>query len=319
MEWHINDLSLSGQFADPQTFRVVLEPLLQLRHRDPLLQSRLYCSRALHECKVTAIYDLKSAVRATGDKAYIGLVLEWAAKSGPFWDDNRQSEEDDYFEYKGLDVTNQGLGEAARRRLARLDANTFSFEGSGFESSPLCVQHGLPEEPIGFVDVINHWQIVQLRTSLDSCRAINGWSDVQEEVTRRFGLQLIIAENAIDALMATPFSNYAASRIIILLGVLNKLVEETEENGEFSLAGRELYTTHFVGKKAWFTDESQGNKVNFEQDMTFSDPRDAAKKLFCAFHGKIKSPQIRIHFEWPRPEGQREIKVVYIGPKITKE
>lgn len=53
--------------------------------------------------------------------------------------------------------------------------------------------------------------------------------------------------------------------------------------------------------------------------MTFSDPSPTGKKLFCPWHGKIKTPQFRIHFEWPRPAGQREIKVVYIGPKITKQ
>ncbi len=27
--------------------------------------------------------------------------------------------------------------------------------------------------------------------------------------------------------------------------------------------------------------------------------------LLCPWHGKIKTPQFRIHFEWPRPAGQR--------------
>ncbi len=55
-----------------------------------------------------------------------------------------------------------------------------------------------------------------------------------------------------------------------------------------------------------------------KKDMTFTDPEDAQKGLFCSWHGKIKTPQIRIHFEWLRPKGQRSIKVAYIGPKITK-
>jgi hypothetical protein len=318
MEFHINDLSLSRQFADPQAFRFALEPLLRLRYREPLLQICLFCSRSLHACKATAIHDLKDAVRATGDKVYIRLVLGWVDKSGPFWDDDRQFEKDDYFEYRGSDVTNQGLGEAARRRLAGRDANAYSFQASGFEISPLPVQHGLTEEPLDSIEIINHWQIEQLRVALNFCHSLNCWKDVQGEINRRFN-NLIIASNVMNDLMASPFSAHVADQIIIRLDILSKIVDESNLNGGLSATGRILLDNHFVGQKAWFTDESTDNKVNFKKDMTFSDPSDASKRIFCPFHGKIKSPQIRIHFEWPRPRGQREIKVVYIGPKITKE
>ena len=35
MEWHINELSLSGQFDSPEEFRVALEALLKLRNKEP--------------------------------------------------------------------------------------------------------------------------------------------------------------------------------------------------------------------------------------------------------------------------------------------
>ncbi len=317
MEWHINDLSLSGQYADPHAFRAALVPLLQLRIRDPLLRGCFYCSRTLHACQVTAIHDLKSAVYATRDRTYIRLALEWSSSAGPFWDDERQPNDDDYFQYQDTDVTDQGLGEAARRILVGNEANTYSFELSGFATSPLAVQHGLVEEPLGFIDVVNHWTIAQLEAALATCRVINNWNDVQVEINRRFG-QLIIAANVMDDLISTPFSKYLASRIFILLDVLNNLVIESDVNGQLSHAGIALRENYFVGEKALFTDESESNKVKFRYEMTFADPRDANQKIFCPFHGKIKSPQLRIHFEWPRPRGQREIKVVYIGPKITK-
>jgi hypothetical protein len=47
MEWHINDLSLSGQFADSEAFRLALTPILQLRAKRDLLRSRFFCSRTL--------------------------------------------------------------------------------------------------------------------------------------------------------------------------------------------------------------------------------------------------------------------------------
>jgi hypothetical protein len=120
-------------------------------------------------------------------------------------------------------------------------------------------------------------------------------------------------------LMARPFSTYVAAQIIKRLDILSQIVNESNENGGLTETGIILLDNHFVGQKAWFTDESTDNKISYKKDMTFSDPSDASKRIFCPFHGKIKSQQIRIHFEWPRPKNQREIKIVYIGPKITKK
>lgn len=319
MEWHINDLSLNGQFVDPQSFRAVLEPILQLRFRDPLLRSRLYCSRLLHTRQVTATADLRETVVATRDRKFVNLVLEWMAKSGPFWDDDRQPNEDDYFEYQGYDVTDQGLGEAARRKLAGTHANTLSFQGSSilFTITPLLVRQGLAEEPIASVTIDNHWEITQLEEALRFSRTYCCWPDVHTEIKRRFD-GLIIPDNVMEALLPTPFCMQITKRIFDLLHVLNGIVTESDEKGELSKVGIDLFNKHFVGTKAWFTDESARNKDKFGQEMTFSDPEDASKKIFCSWHGKIKTPQTRIHFQWPRPTGQNKIKVVYIGPKITK-
>ena len=47
------------------------------------------------------------------------------------------------------------------------------------------------------------------------------------------------------------------------------------------VTGNELYNKHFVGEKAWFTDESKKNKDNFRKEMTFPDPEDTSQKIFC--------------------------------------
>jgi hypothetical protein len=41
------------------------------------------------------------------------------------------------------------------------------------------------------------------------------------------------------------------------------------------------------------------------------------EKIFCTWHGKVKTPQYRIHFSWPI-SAVAPLYVVYIGPKITK-
>jgi len=51
--------------------------------------------------------------------------------------------------------------------------------------------------------------------------------------------------------------------------------------------------------------------------MTFPDPDVQGETLFCSWHGKVKTPQYRIHFSWPVTAAS-PVYVVYVGPKITK-
>lgn len=320
MDLYINDLSLNGQFVDSQSFRAALEPLLQLKHRDPMLRDSLYCSRTLYTRQVTKINNLQQAVLETKDKLFIRQVLNWFVKSGPFWEDRRRPNKDDYFEYQTYDISDQGLGEAARSIIAGIIASVFSFRGSSieFEQTPIVVRQGLPEAPIATITIDNCWTIEQLIEVFRAAKIYNSWQDVHCEINLRFS-GLIFSDDVVEHLLSTPFSKQVTKRIFELLNVLNCLVVESNENAGLSASGKELLNSHFVGEKAWFTDESTANKTNFRQKMTFSDPEDTKKQIFCTWHGKIKTPQIRIHFEWPRPKGQNNIKVVYIGPKITKD
>ncbi len=321
MEWHINDLSLNGQFPDPQSFKTELEFLLQFRMRNSYFRQHLYCSRSISERKITRDFNFIKAIQSYKDKNYIRLVLEWINKSGPFWDDRRQHNEEDYFVYQSIDVTDQGLGEAARRKLVEIEANVFSFSGSEFpfNTTPLQVQQGLPEDPIDTIFVENYWEIEKLRQAIESVKIYRNWLDVEEEILCRYE-GLIISENAMESMKnSVPYNENVKNRILELLKILNKLVMESDIDGKLSTCGLELKNMHFEGEKARFTDESDSNKLKYKDKMTFSDPSNTANKIFCPWHGKIKTPQIRIHFEWPRPPGQNKIKIVYIGEKITKK
>lgn len=320
MEWHINDLSLVGNFSSSEVFIQAVNGLLEVRSKNPLLKAKLYCSKSLHVCEVIQNITFSQAVYSTNDQKTIRLVLAWVTKSGPFWDDSRQENQDDYFEYCTYDVTDQGLGEAARRKLAGTDAHTFSFKGflMNFEKEKLAVQHGLTEQPIGFIEIHNFWDLNQILELLEHEKTYSCWQDVYNEVLNRFE-GLIFLDDVIEKLKPFPFSTQVAKRIFELLDVLNTLYLESDDTGKLSQHGLDILNTYFVGEKAWFTDESATNKVNFKYEMSFSDPENINSKIFCPWHGKIKSPQIRIHFQWPRPEGQKKIKVLYIGPKITKK
>ncbi len=323
MQWFINDLSLDGQFPTPYEFRTAIEPLLALRRNEKYLQDHLYCSWAIGDRPVTHNHSFKQAMYALSDKTFKHLVLKWITKRGPFWDNDRYANPDDYFEFQGIDVTDQGLGEAARRCIYGINAGTYSLTGSSrfdFETSPLKVQHGLSEKPIGWLDVDNLWDIDKLKVEIANARyEPQTWKEVIEYAQHDFP-RLILASGPIaEQLKAHPFSQYLASRISQLLGILDSIAEETDEDGSLSDLGIQLRDNHFVGEKAWFTDESANNKNRFKNELTFPDPAAPGDQLFCSWHGKIKTPQFRIHFEWPPPKGQRKIKVVYIGPKITKK
>jgi hypothetical protein len=103
-----------------------------------------------------------------------------------------------------------------------------------------------------------------------------------------------------------------------LLTILEQIALETLPDSSLTPAGMELLRKFFQGANPPFTDESVPNKRDFAKDLSFPDPANGQQILFCPWHGKISSGFFRIHFEWPRPRGQRQIKVVYIGPKITK-
>lgn len=319
MEFHVNELSLSGQFATPLDFKEALEPLLRLRHTEPLLQNFLYCSRRFHECRVMRDADFSQTVRAMGDGSFLSVVLRWLNKAGPFWDDERYPNEDDLFYYESHEVTEQGLGEAARRSIAGTHAGTFSFQGSAppFGCSPLSVIHGFPEDPITTVELDNCWDAEQVKKKIEVSVRCATWPDVLGEIIRRYD-GLTFADDAMEPMLPTPFSAGVRERIFERLEVLNRLVAESDDDGKFSPTGLELLNDHFVGGKGWFSDESPSNKDAFKKDLTFKLPDGEGEKALCSWHGKIKTPQTRIHFQWPRPKGQRKIQVVYIGPKITK-
>ena len=99
--------------------------------------------------------------------------------------------------------------------------------------------------------------------------------------------------------------------------VLHDLKNCFDDRGQRTPEGHETYRKHFTGKKAWFSDSSDSEKADFRRDLTFSHPADAGETLFCTWHGKVKTPQLRIHFSWP-VHAAEPLYVVYVGPKITR-
>jgi hypothetical protein len=216
-------------------------------------------------------------------------------------------------------VTDQGLGEAARRNKAGEQAGSFSFVGGAldFEREKLDVQHGLLEEILAVYPLENVWDYDVLFKKAVQDPSINSWNDLVEECNRRFD-RISFGSDIQGQLSSEPFNRGLQRNILGILDVLQEVMVHREADGHLTERGTEILQTYFVGKNARFSDESDANKEKFRDAMSFSDPDNPRRKLTCFWHGKIQTPQFRVHFEWPVPVGQDRLKVLYIGPKISK-
>jgi len=317
-KWLFNDLSAQGSIADGEAALRLFEPLLQLREENRVAKQLILCSRSLHAIELLNTTNLLTGVLANNSPLKT-LLLSWLTKYGPFWDDERVNNEEDYFECLGSDVTDQGLGEAARREILEQMTSCYSFEGVNgvFATSPLEVVHGLPDEPEAILPIENFWDIEALRSEIQGCQPLpSNWGEAVSRARDDYP-SLRISTQVERQISAEPFSQNVVERMNVLLGILQEFVS-SRDNGLNTVRTNELVAQHFSGGKALFSDESLSNKTKFRNELSFLDPDNQGEKEFCPYHGKIKTPQYRIHFVWPLRSEDEYLKVLYIGPKITK-
>jgi hypothetical protein len=294
--------------------------LARLRATSRAVKESLFCSGGFAQRPVIGDRPCAAVLNTYAPKQFRRLILEWLTAGGPFLEDDRWPVVDDYFEFEGHDVTEQGLGEAARRIGSNQTAGVFSFLNGliDFEREPLTVQHGLAEEPLRHIAVDNVWQAAELeRRTLASLPTPSTWAELLATADAKFP-RLLIAPNILAQLRGNPFYPSVSDRATVLLSVLQEYMADRRVDGSEGAICRYIREQHFVGDLAWFTDESDRNKIDFRRQMTFPDPEEPNRTIFCPWHGKIRTQQFRIHFEWPVPVGQERLKIVYVGPKLTR-
>lgn len=248
----------------------------------------------------------------------IGIFMSWINKRGPFIEQDRQAAEDDLFYFDRIEVTELGLGEAARRILAAQSAAVFSVlrdDTSRFATTPLDVTHGFTEEPFQLLPVPNFWTEETLEEAiLEAQPDPTTWSEFLAHCRARHD-RLLIGEHCDATLKPHPYRPGLAAAIERRLRVLQELMRNMGADGSLTAPGQELLDQQFKGEEAPFSDESDTRKQKFPGRFRFPNPGGRGT-LDCTWHGKVHPQFFRIHFEWPVPPPRRTLKVCYIGPKL---
>lgn len=317
MDVLLNELSLHGQFTNVLAFQTAIDKIMSARSKMRQFGSELRCHRNLTQAKVTHELSLQQIVSQL-DRNKRGALMSWLTKEGPFWEDSRQHEVDDWLEFQNTIITDTALGESAYRYFNGSNSQAFSFSPSDWQFTPITVNWHRNNSEIVDIDVINHWDANSLDDALqEKASPITSWQQLTKDMPIRCP-NLSFSDDSFNPLYPHPFVHSAAQRIVELLETLNKFKNCFDDQGQRTTEGGRLYQDHFAKKKGWFTDSSDDEKIVFKNELTFNYPNDKDEKLFCSWHGKIKTPQIRIHFSYPIYDDE-PLYVPYIGPKITKK
>lgn len=305
----LNEASLHGQFGEdilPSLFMFFLQCREGVRRYD----GQLRCRRDILKRPLIGQQTLGDLLnRLPNADSRKRKLLGWFNMEGPFIDDELLHNIGMTFECAGQIVTDGMLAELAHRQHYIPGASIASVSAipSAMGHSPLRVICG-DASPAVAVDVPNHVAVDMLEAWLRTVqRPIRSWVELAERVPREC-TNLFVAEGAFNALGPTPFNPLVAESLLERIRVLNRLKSCFDENGQWNAAGLELRQMHFMGDKAWF---SGGG------DVFFPHPEHAGEKLACPWHGKVKTPQLRIHYSEPITKDD-PLYVVYVGPKLLK-
>ncbi len=318
MELLVNDCSLHGQFDDYSTFRKAIYRMIHIRKMVREFDRQLHCLRNLAGSRITNNLRMREVIGKWLGPDERRIVLAWLDKDGPFWDDERDHDSDEFMECNGEVVTDTAVGEAAHRCLNEKDYRLVSFSPSDWEYSPVSVKWTLGAGEVENVDVCNYWEIDPLKSALQSASSkLRTWEGLRTFSIDRFS-RLTFSNDSFEPLRGAPFKRSAADHIIDIFDVLERLKSDVDERGKWTPEASELHRKHFTGSKPWFSDSSRKEKNSFKSELTFRHPTKKDVELFCPWHGKIKSPQYRVHFSWPVSHDE-PLFVVYVGDKLTKK
>lgn len=319
----VNDLSIHGQFLDLVTFRGAIERLMEIREIARRFGQELHCHKGMMCAQVMPAMTMPQAIQALTINEQRAL-RSWITQNGPFWEEARNHSPDDWLECRGDIVTDTAVGEAAWCCLNSIDRELISLIPSNWQFSPVLVEWTSSFNAKKTIDVVNHWDPISLEAILKAAPIpIVSWDQLATLTMAQCPL-LTFATDAFSPLNGHPFVSGAAQRLLSIVDTLNRFKSCFNAEGQRTPEGNEIYQDFFTGLKgdggrgAIFTDSSDREMTKFKKEMTFKHPGDPSKTLFCSMHGKVQTPQLRVHFSWPVRHDE-PLYIVYIGPKLTKQ
>jgi len=310
-----NDASLHGQFAAFEPFLDSLRDLLDIRKKLQEKGLSLKVCRSIRNQKVTASQTFNDFIGSITNQDLKRYLLVWLDREGPFWEDQRQHDASEYFECCGEVVTDTGLAEAAYLNINEDTSSLLiSLNPSSFETNPLTVfwkERNDEDIEIKINNACCAATADELASHFET--APESWPELIEWA-KRICPNLLLSEDIINQL-GTQFIPNVARRTQVLLNALNSIIQ-TQKDGNHSKFN-ELRRKWMEGGNARFTSSSDSELDDFAGKLTFKHPV-SEQSITCSWHGKIKTPQYRIHIEWPMPKNSERLFVAYIGPKITK-
>jgi hypothetical protein len=311
-----NENSLHGQFENVRHFTTAFGRVVRIRQTLSFYQIPLFISNRIRVRKVInerIFNDVIDDISADQKRQ----ILTWIDKKGPFWEEQRTHKEDAYYTCGEEVVTDSGLAEIAQLKHEACSVDgTISISPSHWEYSPITV--ALKDSTNDFEEEIrNCWEIGQIEEYLKSTYGkIDSW-DGMLACSKRECPNLLHSDKILDQLGKT-FIPAVARSLLELLKVLNDLTQsildcDTDKQQEI--------------RRLWFSGEahfspsshSELTSPKHKSNLTFYSPL-SEKDVVCSMHGKTRRPHLlRIHYEWPIPQGRDKIFIAYIGPKLTKE
>lgn len=319
MRFYLNEVSVQAQFETEDQFRKDLEKIMAARSRSPQLGAMRTTPR-LADRLVFPDRTFRDVIRSWKGLPLASAVMAWVGRNGPFLESDRLAEDQDLFQCLGVEVTEGGLGEAARRQKAAEAVASLSFAGGtpNFAQSLLPVVHGFEDEPLGTYPIVNFWSAdTAAATAVAAASPASTWRGMVEAARIAYpSLKLPDALYTDRRLAREPFDSIIRDRFYALLQLLDAYMRSRDEDGAEGPASRELLREHFQGERALFSPETQKTQEKYSAELTFPKP-DGAGTVLAHWHGKISHRTYRLHFDWPVPAMTKELTIFYIGPKIT--
>ena len=318
MEFFANEMSIHRQFHDLPTFHSALGRLMGMRSVARRFGLDVYCHRTLLGVEPVPGVWMQQAVQGIAANERRAL-MSWLTHHGPFWDDIRRHDADDWLECGDELVTDSAVGEAAYRTMHGVECALISAAPSDWDYSPVEVIWSREAEGLDDQNAtLENWRdAATLGEWLqDAPPPIRSWADFGELSRIRF-TRLTFADRCFEPLAGVPFARSAADRMLFLLSVLDRFANAFDADGSRTPEGNRISREYFSGEEALFSDSSDSEKRRFRAGLTFPHPDKPGESLFCTWHGKVSHMTLRLHFSWP-VRADEPVYVVYAGPKLTK-